>query len=104
MHQNVRRWLQKGSGATGPRDGLRDHAGGLARAARRRFGIGDSAAPRDLPELGDPAMILNLIRNESHRWSIETALALETGDILDRRTPEIARHVDELLGWTEERG
>ena len=46
--------------------------------------------------------LLNVVRNESHRDAIETALAVKTGDIRDRRTPEIERDVRELLSWTED--
>lgn len=46
--------------------------------------------------------LLNVVRNESHRDAIETALAVKTGDVRDRRTPEIERDVRELLSWTED--
>lgn len=47
--------------------------------------------------------LLNIIRNESHRDVIETALSVKTGDSSDRRTPEIRQTVRELLSWTEDR-
>lgn len=48
-------------------------------------------------------ILLNLVRNSSHRSVIETALEIETGVVPDRRTPEIEREVRELLSWTEDR-
>lgn len=47
--------------------------------------------------------LLNVVRNESHQEIIETALAVKTGDVTDKRTPEIRRTVRELLSWTEDR-
>ncbi|WP_101298278.1 CapA family protein [Halegenticoccus soli] len=46
--------------------------------------------------------LLNLVRNESHRDVIETALAVKTGEQTDRRTPAVRRNVCELLSWTED--
>lgn len=47
-------------------------------------------------------ILLNLVRNSSHRSVMETALSVETGVVPDERTPEIEQHVRELLSWTEE--
>lgn len=52
------------------------------------------------PEL---LVLLNLIRNESHRSVMQTALEVETGIVPDRRTPEIEATVDELLRHTDDR-
>lgn len=46
--------------------------------------------------------LLNVVRNESHREIIETALAVKTGDIPDKRTPEIRRTIRDLLAWSED--
>lgn len=94
------RWLAKASGASGPRDNLRDQFSGLRRGLQRRLGLASevSSGPADV----DPAFLLNLIRNESHRWTIETALALSCGDEQDRRSDAIETHLRELLAWTEE--
>lgn len=47
--------------------------------------------------------LLNVVRNESHREIIETALAVKTGETPDKRTPEIRRTVRDLLEWSEDR-
>lgn len=47
-------------------------------------------------------ILLNLVRNSSHRSVMETALSVETGVVLDERTPEIEQRVRELLSWTED--
>jgi len=44
---------------------------------------------------------LNIVRNESHRAVIETALAVHTDTIEDRRSSDVRERVDELLRWTE---
>jgi hypothetical protein len=43
------------------------------------------------------ALLLHLLRCESHRWAIETASGVLSGDQPDRRTAEISRSVSELL-------
>jgi poly-gamma-glutamate synthesis protein (capsule biosynthesis protein) len=48
-------------------------------------------------------ILLNLVRNGSHRSVMETALAVETGTVPDRRSPEVEAQVRELLSWTEDR-
>jgi|GEM_PF-743365 len=98
-----RRWLQRASGVQIGTGNIRANLNGLLRGLRRRIGLGGRAAvPAGLPDLGDPLMLLNLIRNESHRWAIETALAVQHGDEPDLRTPQVAVRVRELLAWTEE--
>ncbi len=96
-----RRWLQRSSGVAGGAGNIRAHLNGLLRGVKRRIGLDAAAAKAGLPDLGDPLMLLNLIRNESHRWSIETALAILHGDERDLRTPDIREHARELLTWTE---
>ena len=54
------------------------------------------------PDIKDGLLFLNMIRNESHRWTMETALAVLYGDEVDCRTPEVQAEVNELLKWTEE--
>ena len=95
-----RRWLQRSSGA-GQSGNIRVHLNGLLRGVKRRIGLDGASGKPGLPDLGDPLMLLNLIRNESHRWSIETALAILHGDERDLRTPGIREHARELLTWTE---
>jgi len=53
-------------------------------------------------EIKDGLALLNMIRNESHRWTIETALSVLSGDQRDFRTPEVKAEVKELLSWTTE--
>lgn len=99
-----RRWLQRASGVHTVGN-VRSQARDLMAALRRRFLPGRaSAGPADsLPALGNPLMLLNLVRNESHRWCIERALAIESGDEPDRTTPEVERGVWRLMDWTEDR-
>ena len=56
----------------------------------------------ELPRATDPLLLLNLVRNESHRWTIATALELMGGDVADRRTPQIQSEIRELMKWTME--
>lgn len=47
-------------------------------------------------------VLLNVVRNESHRSTVETALAVRTGDVEDLRTPQVREEVRTLLEWTED--
>lgn len=47
--------------------------------------------------------LLNIVRNESHRAVIETALELRTGERPDRRTPQVELRVRSLFDRTEDR-
>lgn len=47
--------------------------------------------------------MLNLVRNESHRSVIETALAVRTGVAEDKRTPEVTARVRRFFDETEDR-
>lgn len=47
--------------------------------------------------------LLNLVRNESHRDLIETAMSVKTDDRPDLRTPEVRETVRELLAQTEDK-
>ena len=47
--------------------------------------------------------LLNLVRNESHRDLIQTALAVKTGTCPEQRSDEVRDTVRELLEWTEDR-
>jgi poly-gamma-glutamate capsule biosynthesis protein CapA/YwtB (metallophosphatase superfamily) len=51
---------------------------------------------------GLPALLalLNVVRNESHRDVVTTALAVMTGEASDHRTRSTEATVDELLSWT----
>ena len=90
--QRYGNWIREASGGDplkellNPGDHLRK--GGLWDPDRRR------------PEL---LTLLNLVRNESHRAVVETALGLRTGVAVDRRTPVTRRTVRELLDRTEDR-
>lgn len=99
-----RRWLQRASGVHAVGN-VRSQVRDLIAALRRRFLPGRASAQPTglLPALGNPLMLLNLVRNESHRWCIERALAIESGDEPDGTTPEIERDVRRLMDWTEER-
>ncbi len=96
-----RRWLQRASGVSGGSGNIRAHIAGLVQGVKRRIGLGAAAHSPGLPDIGNPHMLLNLVRNESHRWSIETALAILHGDERDVRTPDIREHARTLLAWTE---
>lgn len=56
--------------------------------------------PRDDTHL---LLLLNLIRNPSHRAVIQTALETETGVTPDYRTPETEQTLRELFEWTEDK-
>jgi poly-gamma-glutamate synthesis protein (capsule biosynthesis protein) len=45
--------------------------------------------------------LLNIVRNESHRALLQTALAVEAGDIEDERSRDVRRQTQQLLEWTE---
>jgi glycosyltransferase involved in cell wall biosynthesis len=45
--------------------------------------------------------LLNVVRNESHRDVITTALAVSGGDSPDHRTESVRETVESLLEWTE---
>ncbi|MBU1726457.1 MAG: CapA family protein [Candidatus Omnitrophica bacterium] len=49
----------------------------------------------------DGLACLNMFRNESHRWAIETALEVYTLDSKDLRTNETNEEFKKLLSWTE---
>jgi len=46
-------------------------------------------------------ILLNILRYESHRRVMTDALAVLTGETVDRRTSEVEAEVEELLAWTE---
>lgn len=62
-------------------------------AARLRLG----SAPTRQPESWEALQLLNLLRCESQRWTIETALELAAGAAEDRRTPATRALADALL-------
>ncbi|SEP22384.1 poly-gamma-glutamate synthesis protein (capsule biosynthesis protein) [Halogranum amylolyticum] len=90
FEQRYSNWLRAGT-ASGPLQLLKDP----------KAALGDDVwgAEERRTEL---LTLLNVVRNESHRDAIETALAVQTGDVRDRRTPEIRRDVRELFAWTED--
>jgi poly-gamma-glutamate capsule biosynthesis protein CapA/YwtB (metallophosphatase superfamily) len=89
--QRYSNWLRQGTGAR-----LRDQA-------RYPFQHRSPDTAWDERRQDDMLVLLNVVRNESHRAVIETALALKTGDTTDRRTPEVTETVRELVQWTEDR-
>lgn len=100
-----RPWLQYACANSGSArsDSIRGQLSALYRVVRgiiaRRYQRKGSAPLRDIK---DGLLLLNSVRNESHRWAIETALAVIHGDKVDRRTPEVQTEVRELLTWVEE--
>lgn len=92
FHQRYAGWLRRSAGST-PLTLLKHPRRYLGRKA---FWDGNARQEELL-------LLLNLFRNSSHRSVIGTALAVETGDAPDRRTPEIEARVRELLSWTEDR-
>jgi hypothetical protein len=91
FEQRYSNWLKTGTAA-----GLDQ----LFQNPRAALGIGTWNATERRTEM---LTLLNIVRNESHREVIETALSVRTGDSTDKRTPEIRRTVRELLSWTEDR-
>ncbi len=82
-------------------DSIRSHLLGLYRGVRRRLGRLPHMETASPPDVRDGLLLLNTVRNESHRWTVETALAVLYGDEVDRRTPEVRTEMNELLSWTE---
>ena len=84
---------------------LRDAGGGDP--VKGLFNPGDHLRSEGLwdPDRRQPELLtlLNVVRNESHRAVVETALGLRTGVAVDRRTPETREAVRELLTRTEDR-
>lgn len=89
FEQRYSGWLRTGT-AAGPIQTLRNP----------RAALGTSTW--DETRRTEMLTLLNVIRNESHRNVIETALSVKTGNVTDRRTPEIRRTVRDLLSWTED--
>jgi poly-gamma-glutamate capsule biosynthesis protein CapA/YwtB (metallophosphatase superfamily) len=89
FEQRYSDWLRIGT-AAGPIQALRN--------PRAALGAGTWDATRRIEML----TLLNVIRNESHRDVIETALSVKTGNVTDKRTPEIRQTVRDLLSWTED--
>lgn len=89
FEQRYSGWLRTGT-AAGPTQILRNP----------RAALGTSTW--DETRRTEMLTLLNVIRNESHRDVIETALSVKTGNVTDRRTPEIRRTVRDLLSWTED--
>lgn len=91
FNQRYSGWLRTGAGS----DPI-----GFLRQPRQHLtqgGLWDSDARQE-----ELLVLLNIIQNGSHRSVMETALAVETGVVPDRRTPAIEQRVHELLSWTED--
>jgi hypothetical protein len=91
FEQRYSGWLRTGT-AAGPIQSLRNPRAALGSETW-------NATERQTEML----TLLNVVRNESHRDVIETALSVKTGNVADRRTPEIRQTVRDLLSWTEDR-
>lgn len=95
-------WLRYACAQHKSVDSIRFHLEGLYQGLRRK--IGRATVQEKPPASYDPAsglLLLNTIRNESHRWTVETAMSVIHGDEEDLRTPEIQAEVRELLALTE---
>ncbi len=93
-------WMRQASGA---KSGIRFHIHGLCKEIGRK--LGDLCLQRDRIadiEAEDGLLLLNTIRNESHRWTLETALSVLHEDEVDCRTPAVQTEARELLEWTLE--
>lgn len=91
FEQRYTGWLRQGTGAR-LRDQIRDPGQHVSR---------DAAWDGDRQD--EMLVLLNVLRNESHRAVIETALGLKTGECEDVRTEEVRGTVRELVQWTEDR-
>lgn len=89
FHETYSTWLLKGIGD----DRSRANANPYDAEAHRPLWDPD----RRREEL---LTLLNVMRYESHRYVMMTALATLAGETEDRRSPPIADEVDELLDWT----
>jgi hypothetical protein len=92
-------WLRSGCGSE---DTLLSHLRGAVRSLVRRvqFESARSSSVDKQPSPEQLRLLLNLFRNESHRWAIETGLALLAGACDDVRTPDIQDEVQRLMKWT----
>ena len=79
---------------------LRAYAYGLVRALARRL-FNKSKIQSNKASL-DYLLLLNLLRNESHYWTIKTALSVLSGEEKDLRTTQVKDEVERLLRWTQE--
>ena len=92
FHERYAKWLRTGVGAR-PRH--------LLAHPSRILNVTEQWNPDERND--EMLVLLNLVRNDSHRAVIETALEVETGTVPDRRTAEIETRVDELLACTDDR-
>jgi poly-gamma-glutamate synthesis protein (capsule biosynthesis protein) len=91
FEQRYTNWLRRGTGAR-----LRDQL--LQPTQHASVDAAWSDGRRE-----EMLVLLNVVRNESHRAVVETALELKTGDCEDRRTDEVREEVRDLVEWTEDR-
>lgn len=71
---------------------------GLLEAVTRPIrSLRDGGGPPGRDRTEETRRLLALLRNESHRDVVETAIGLRAGDVEDRRTPDVSSTVDELL-------
>ncbi|MCL7417522.1 MAG: CapA family protein [Halalkalicoccus sp.] len=77
------------------------HTGVGANLQRARAEPNDPAVQQPLWDLearrSQILTLLTIVRMESHRWTITTALSVLTGETEDRRTPEIREEAQQLL-------
>ena len=77
--------------------------GGLLSSVRnpiRRLGGDGGGGFAGRSDYDEPSLLLNLLRHESHRDVVETALEALAGAGADRRTPAVRATVDDLLAET----
>lgn len=90
FEQRYSDWLRRGTGAR-----LRDQLSTPTQHASTDAAWNEGRSDEML-------VLLNVIRNESHRSVVETALSLKTGDREDLRTEETREAVSDLIEWTED--
>ncbi|WP_255171458.1 CapA family protein [Natrononativus amylolyticus] len=90
FYERYSNWLHMGCGAT---------------LARARSAPNDPEAQRPVwdPEARrrEIMALLTIVRTESHRWLMTTALSVLTGEVADRRTPAIREEAQLLLSRAE---
>jgi poly-gamma-glutamate synthesis protein (capsule biosynthesis protein) len=91
FEQRYDAWLQAAGGSSPV---------AIARSPGRLLGRDDLWDPEEREH--EMLLLLNLVRNESHRAVIETAMAVRGGQREDRRTPAVRDRVSALLERTED--
>ena len=89
-------FLRIPSRATSVRRRLRDTLGVLRELRYVWRARDDKSARSQLRADRHALATLNIVRCESHRWAIETALSVLTGECADLRTPQIRANLATL--------